>query len=165
MELYQTLIDSALGSGGGGGGGYEITGSVHVSSNGTPNGYRITVKMTEGAYNLKNIETGSFQYCYGLEKMVVAEGIREIGGNAFYNCYNLEELELPSTITYLGANFVGSCSALKKFTIKAKNPPNGASSMLSGVPSGCTIYVPAESVNAYKSASKWSTYADQIQAL
>jgi hypothetical protein len=29
----------------------------------------------------------------------------------------------------------------------------------------CPIYVPSASVNAYKSASGWSTYASRIQAI
>ena len=30
-------------------------------------------------------------------------------------------------------------------------------------PIGCTIYVPTESVDAYKAASYWSDYADYIE--
>jgi len=43
-------------------------------------------------------------------------------------------------------------------------PPTLGSSTFDDT-NNCPIYVPSGSVNAYKSASGWSTYADRIQAI
>ncbi len=48
-------------------------------------------------------------------------------------------------------------------TVNAVTPPKLGSD---AIPTTIqTIYVPANSVNAYKSAHKWSSYADKIKAI
>jgi hypothetical protein len=49
-------------------------------------------------------------------------------------------------------------------TVNAITPPTLGSNAFDST-NNCPIYVPAESVNTYKSATNWSTYADRIQAM
>ena len=46
--------------------------------------------------------------------------------------------------------------------MESATPPSGADRMFDG--STCPIYVPRASVDTYKAANNWSTYADRIQA-
>jgi hypothetical protein len=87
-----------------------------------------------------------------------------IATNAFYGMSNLKYLELPSTITAIGdasypANTFSSCNSLETIRIKAITPPTLSANLPSSLK---IIYVPASSVDVYKSSGKWSNYADLI---
>jgi hypothetical protein len=56
------------------------------------------------------------------------------------------------------------CGSLISVTINATTPPTLGENVF-WASSIQTIYVPAESVDAYKSADKWSSYADLIQPI
>ena len=73
-------------------------------------------------------------------------------------------VELGSNITYLGSSFEG-CTALTSVTIHATTPPTLKGDYIFRNSNNAPIYVPASSVNAYKTASGWSAYADRIQAI
>lgn len=112
-------------------------------------------------------------------KIVIPEGIETL--DTFFSGlrgYLPAEVELPSTFKSCdhffrayapdnsGSNFV-------KLTVKATTPPTliqnalkyGGSSGGNYIYSNLMIYVPAESVDAYKAATGWSTYASKIQAI
>ena len=93
--------------------------------------------------------------------ITVHEGIKNIGTGVFDSCSNLEVVNLPSTITSFGNQAFYACYRMKALSILAVTPPTiGVGTTL---PPAGTIYVPAESVDAYKSA--WSSYASRIQAI
>lgn len=89
----------------------------------------------------------------------------------FYYHNTIETVKLPSSIEsiYFTA-FAGS--NIKTLYIYATTPPSISGSQYSSgdiIFSGCSnlrrIYVPAGSVNAYKSATAWSYYSDKITAI
>ena len=93
--------------------------------------------------------------------------IRGDMGGVFSACLALESVKVGSGITNIGNQTFNSCKNLASFTIDAVTPPTLGYNVFTGemgVKLGVTIYVPAESVDAYKSATNWSTYADRIQA-
>jgi len=56
-----------------------------------------------------------------------------------------------------------NCSKLTTITVKATTPPY---LKVSPIPDNVTtIYVPFDSVDTYKSATKWNKYASKIQAI
>ena len=67
-------------------------------------------------------------------------------------------------MTLIGTYAFSGCSKLGSVTIYATTPPNLQNN---GLPSAgnLDIYVPAESVDAYKSATNWSNYAERIYAI
>ena len=85
----------------------------------------------------------------GEEEIIIGSGITEISNYAFYVAYNT-----GSTLT-------------AKITIKATTPPTlGTNAFYKGDTTFITaIYVPRESVNAYKTAANWSNYASVIQPI
>ena len=79
----------------------------------------------------------------------------------FYSCANLQNVYFPGK--FLGSNQVFvSCSKLKKIIIDSPTPSEIYSNTFNPLPSACRIYVPDESVDLYKEAEVWSTYASQI---
>lgn len=105
-----------------------------------------------------------FYECSSLSSISIPEGITEILAHAFENC-NLSSLILPSTITQIATRAFARNSLLNSITIYAPTPPTFISNAFLNIAESFKIYVPAESVEAYKSASGWSTYSSQIEAI
>ena len=105
-----------------------------------------------------------FAYCSSITNVSITEGLTKLGKTMFEKCNKLSSVVIPSTIEYIGDNAFSYCSGLTSVTCLAENPPElGTSTVFYN--STCPIYVPAESVDAYKSATNWSTYASRIQAI
>lgn len=99
----------------------------------------------------------------GLTEYSIPEGIVSVtdGFYASSALPNLKRLTLPSTLETLGIRAKG----LTTLTSYALVPPSMSSSYFLWLPVIEVIYVPASSVDAYKTASYWSEYADRIQPI
>ena len=88
-----------------------------------------------------------------------------IGESMFQNCKKLTTLVIPSNISSINAYAFYQCSGLTSITVESVTPPTlGGYGVFDGT-NNCPIYVPLESVDAYKAASGWSDYASRIQAI
>ena len=124
-----------------------------------------------GCSNLTSVTIGdsvteigycTFYDCTSLESVTIGNGVTAIGVGAFYNCTSLTSVAIPDSVTTIGYSAFDDCSSLTSVCCKAITPPAGDDYMFSNNASGRKIYVPMESVEAYKSASYWSEYADDI---
>lgn len=102
---------------------------------------------------------------YELEDVVIPEGYTTISQYAFIVCRSLQTIILPSTITTIAPLSMSSCFSLTELTVLAINPPTIQSNSFAEDDNLNSIYVPASSVDKYKSAPGWSTYADRIQEI
>ena len=83
---------------------------------------------------------------------------------AFYGCTSLTSITIPSGVTSIGNNTFNGCTSLTSITVEATTPPTLGLNVFNNT-NNCPIYVPAESVDAYKTANNWSKYADRIKAI
>ena len=104
-----------------------------------------------------------FQSCYNIETIEFKGQITGIGNSAFSNCASLKTLILNGDVTSIGSNAFLECSSLPSLTFTTTTPPTLVS-WNAFDKTGFPIYVPAASVEDYKTAENWSTYADRIQA-
>ncbi len=88
-----------------------------------------------------------------------------IGENAFSECGSINSITLPETITSIGYAAFYRCGELSSVTVRSITPPSVWSNSFKETHANLVIYVPAESVDTYKSASGWSDYASRIQAI
>lgn len=106
----------------------------------------------------------AFQYC---ESLVTAPEIPSCVTNldgTFDSCKSLiNVLDIPSFVTNMDFTFSG-CKSLKELTFLMTTPPSYRST-LQGCSSLESIYVPDESVDAYKTATGWSQFADKFKPL
>lgn len=86
-------------------------------------------------------------------------------GNMFQGCSGLTNVILPSKIKEIDSGFFANCTKLTEFTILAETPPKLANTTSCIISATTSIYVPDASVDAYKTATNWSAYADLIKPL
>lgn len=81
---------------------------------------------------------------------------------AFEECSSLMCITIPDSVTSIGERAFYNCTSLTSVYCKPITPPTGGSTMFRYITSDCKIYVPKASVEAYKAATYWSDYADNI---
>ena len=97
-----------------------------------------------------------------LTELVIPSDIIKIKDYTFYNCDGLTSVTIPDSVTSIGSYAFYYCSSLTSVYCKPTTPPTGASVMFYGNASGRKIYVPRNSVSAYKSAEYWKDYSSVI---
>lgn len=99
----------------------------------------------------------------GMTSYVIPDDVVSIGPEAFRSYSDLEEITIPTTVETIGLFSFWLCKGLKAIYVQRPTPPHGEEGMFDDT-NNCPIYVPAESVEAYKAAEYWSDYADRIRA-
>ena len=122
----------------------------------------VTAEMLDG---ITSIGIYSFAYCSSLTSIDIPNGMTSIGERAFNKCTSLTSVTIPSSVTSIESSAFSSCSVLTSVTVEATTPPTLGTNVFNGTSENLVIYVPAGSVDTYKSASGWSTYALRIQAI
>ena len=98
--------------------------------------------------NVATIEYAAFWYCDRLTTITIPGSVKSIKDSAFYGCRSLKNVYCQSTIPPTLAD--------KVFQVYT----DGENVTLESLQA---IYVPRESVEAYKSSKSWSDYIDLIQ--
>lgn len=122
--------------------------------------------------NLKTLSVGAFRHS-GIKEIKNLGTITSISGardwdiddGHFAKCENLELVVLPESLTTLGHNVFRNCINLKTVILYPTTPPSLTTTCFINTHSDFLIYVPDESVEAYKSASGWSAYANRIKGI
>lgn len=105
------------------------------------------------------IESGMFLRCSSLASVTIPNFVTCIRYNAFRACSSLSSIVIPSTVTSIEPWAFNGCTGIKKIECKATTPPACALITLGGVNwQECKLYVPRESINAYKSAQAWKVF-------
>lgn len=127
-------------------------------------------------YNLKTITLNNkltsigntcFSSCYNLQSISLPNTLTTLGNTVFQNCISLTTLTIPASVTSIGNSCFASCSGMQEYHFLRTTPPTIGTTPFNYIPSGCKIYVPYSAdhsiLNAYKTATNWSTYADYIE--
>ena len=103
--------------------------------------------------SLTSIGEGTFWSCSSLTEINLPDNLIWIGESAFESCSSLTEINLPANLTSIEESAFSGCSSLTKVTCHALVPPK-----LNGFSDGTieNLYVPAESIQAYKDSSLWA---------
>lgn len=120
----------------------------------------------KGKVNLPNLTTcySSFSRC-GYSEIKIGDDVSSLPADMFRQCYATKTIDLGSGITNIGAQFVYEAESLETITIRALTPPTLGANPWRNNYALRAIYVPSESVQAYKQAAGWSSYANKIQAI
>ena len=112
------------------------------------------------------ITIGDYAFeCCDMTSITIPFGVTKIGNRAFQNCTNLTTVTISDSVTSIGDYAFSGCDSLKDVYCKPTTPPMGGDWMFP--PNNALylgIYVPSNSVSAYKSASYWWDYKKHIFA-
>ena len=112
--------------------------------------------------SVTTIEYEAFSNCSSLTSITIGDSVTTIEGSAFQSCAILEKVVIGSGVKKIGSDAFRYCYVLNDISIKATTPPSIDASSFSDISTSPIFYVPTESVEAYKSATNWSDYANYI---
>eukprot|EP00980_Cylindrotheca_fusiformis_P015503 scaffold4394_cov138-Cylindrotheca_fusiformis.AAC.1 len=67
--------------------------------------------------NVRVIDSSAFEYCTSLARLVLNEGLEEIGCEAFIGCNSLTEVEIPSTVRVIHRRAFSQCRLLARLVL------------------------------------------------
>lgn len=158
----------------------QVSGCCEIPPTPTPTGDTdcvVRIKYTQGedfvipceeSYigNLESFELPSPYTRPDATAVTVGNCTGQIGQTCFEDFFQLQTVYISSACTSIRQQAFYGCSALTTVTIEATTPPT---MVWNNTFQGCTslqhIYVPAQSVNAYKTAQYWDTYASLIEPM
>ena len=111
------------------------------------------------------IDSDAFGSCSGLTSITIPNSVTSIALQAFYRCSGLTSVTIPNSVTSIEGEAFIDCIGLTSITIESTTPPTLGGTDAFTNTNNCPIYVPAESVDAYKAATNWSSLASRIQAI
>lgn len=153
-----------------------------ISSGACQNNHSLTSITFESGSELKTIGGWAFDGCCIKGDITLPEGLTTIGLYAFASnedyetpSNSLTSVTIPSSVTSIGHGTFYACHRLKTATIKAVTPPDfvpgtGSDEWIFhyGPLVSCDlehVYVPADSVDRYKSARGFQNVKDIISAI
>ena len=108
-------------------------------------------------------------YCFyfdgNLEGSLSFPSVTSIGSQAFIRCSKISHLHFGDKLQSIGYAAFNTMKGLQDIIIDATTPPTLDNVNAFSSTNNCPIYVPDDSVNAYKGAANWSTYASRIKGL
>ena len=111
--------------------------------------------------NITYIGEDAFEQCINLSSINIPQNITTINDYTFAGCTKLTEVEIPNNISTIGGNAFMRCVGLTSVTVNVIEPPTLGTDVFLNT-NDCPIYVPCESLNAYKTAINWSSYNSRI---
>lgn len=106
----------------------------------------------------------AFSGDFNLTAVAIPQTVNMIGKGAFSYCSGLTTITVPEKVTSIGEDAFWLCTNLSSIIVEPTTPPSlGNSSVFHSV--NCPFYVPAASLDSYRTTAGWSEYADRIQAM
>ena len=97
-----------------------------------------------------------------LVELIVPEGVTNLAARAIGSTRALDHIELPATVTELGSYAFENAYGLRWVRLLSTTPPTTSQYTFSSMPSGIRFIVPNGSGEAYRTATRWKTYASRI---
>lgn len=132
---------------------------------GTPLEGEINLASAEGEIGYRSFAKTNITKILSLGNATIIGGSTRSDTGAFAECGLLQSVELPSTLTEIQNWAFYKCVSLEIVICRATTPPSLANTNAFSNTNNCPIYVPDASVEAYRTATNWNTYADRIHPL
>lgn len=121
--------------------------------------YCSNLKSVDIPGSVSMIGNAAFKGCANLSSVIIPEGVSSIGNSAFEFCTGLTSVSIPKSMKTIGTEAFRGCSNLSTVICYAETPPSlGSYVFLASPQSIATLYVPSNTVKAYKSAQQWKDF-------
>ena len=109
--------------------------------------------------SLENIPSGMAWGCSNLQSINIPSTVTTIEEQAFTHCKSLKSIIIPSSVISIGKWAFQYCESMTDVYCQAVNVPNTDIAAFDTSPiEKMTLYVPGESMNAYKTTAPWSGF-------
>lgn len=137
--------------------------------------FRSLIERTATSIDIPNgtevLRYGAFYHYTTLTSVTIPDTVSYIGNRAFFECSGLTSITIPSSVSTIGKTAFTDSNNLTSITCLSETPPafeDGNYETSNNLcafdgTNNCPIYVPAASVQAFKTA--WSRYASRIQKM
>ena len=105
----------------------------------------------------------AFYGCTTLSNITIPDSVVRLKNSAFRSCTGLQSVTIPESVIAIDGYAFDSCSKLKEVYCQPLTPPTGYYTMFPSTNADLKIYVPTESVEAYRGAQYWSDYVEIIE--
>ena len=124
-----------------------------------------SLKQVSLPNTVRAIHSNAFDRCTALSEITLGNQVETIGWEAFQYS-KIKEITLPSKLRECGQYLFAYCDQLNSITVLAVTPPRIQKDWGSMVPKNkfttVTLYVPAGSVDAYRSAAEWRNFKNIV---
>lgn len=111
--------------------------------------------------SVKSIGFHAFVSCSGLKSITIPNSVTEIETHAFWACSGMTSISIGSGVKSLGGETFRGCGGLRAILCYAEIPPECGGLDFIGIDARvCTLYVPQNSIEAYREAEWWSKFTD-----
>ena len=101
----------------------------------------------------------AFSDCYDMTSFTIPENVTSIGQYTFSSCTGMDSIIIGSGVKSIESYALSDCQSLNKVYCLADSVPKTGSSVFVNSPiASATLYVPAVSVEEYKSTKPWSDF-------
>ena len=115
-----------------------------------------SVEIPNSVTSIGNV---AFGYCTALTSVTLSNSLKSIEKNAFVKCPALTSVTFPESLTSIGEYAFRWCTGLTKIESLAETPPTCGSNVFPDVDKDkCVLYVPKNSIEAYKAAETWKEF-------
>lgn len=113
--------------------------------------------------SVKRIGSNAWSGCSSLRNVILPNDLQELESYAFSNCPSLESVRLPANANMLGELLFDDCFSLRRITVPSSIPPAfdcGSPPFQPGstLYAYCTLFVPEDSLEAYRNATGWKLF-------
>ena len=107
----------------------------------------------------EEVYDNEFYGCSNLKNVSIGNGVKKIGNWAFSGCSALDYFAFGNSVQSIGEEAFSDCNNVTKLISSASTPPVCGTQALDDINKwNCTLYVPAESYNAYLAAEQWKEF-------
>lgn len=127
----------------------------------------VSVQLPSSIVKLSDYTFGKCTMLNPRDMLMSCPNLTTLDTGLFNDCKSqyFTEIKIPSSVTTIGTMVFRYCTNLTKVILMSSAPPSVADNSFIGTPATLIFYVPDESVEAYKTASNWSTYASRIKPM
>lgn len=99
-----------------------------------------------------------------ITRLILPPNLNIMNTYSLFGFNRLQKITIPKTVTTMGNYTLNTCGLLREIHMKPTTPPTlgGANALANGY-ANRVIYVPQGSLEAYQTATNWSTYASQMR--
>ena len=124
-----------------------------------------TIEYGGKNYSVTTIGQWAFSSCISLASIDIPNSVTTIGEFAFAYCFSLASVNIGESVTTIGLGAFIYCYYITSVTCLAKECPvcdKGLWNNIFSVFDTATLYVPKQSIDAYKTTDPWSSFVNVV---